>query len=110
MKTRSGSLRGEGDLPIQKGAKTAKVHDLTVPPSMLLRAGETIKCPRQCPLLGVKRTWGVALQMSAFDPKRTSVERLTTYFCAHPGAFPTAASSRYDALSLRLGKGNETAR
>ena len=26
-----------------------------------------------CPLLGVKRTWVDALQMSAFDPKRTSV-------------------------------------
>ena len=27
---------------------------------------------RTCPLLGVKRTWRFALQMSAFDPKRTS--------------------------------------
>jgi hypothetical protein len=26
---------------------------------------------RTCPLLGVKRTWPSALQMSAFDPKRT---------------------------------------
>jgi hypothetical protein len=25
-----------------------------------------------CPLLGVKRTWAIALQMSAYDPKRTS--------------------------------------
>ena len=24
-----------------------------------------------CPLLGVKRTWPVAVQMSAYDPKRT---------------------------------------
>jgi putative tryptophan/tyrosine transport system substrate-binding protein len=27
---------------------------------------------RTCPLSGVKRTWLVALQMSAYDPKRTS--------------------------------------
>ena len=26
---------------------------------------------RTCPLSGVKRTWACALQMSAFDPKRT---------------------------------------
>jgi hypothetical protein len=25
----------------------------------------------QCPLSGVKRTWRIAVQMSAFDPKRT---------------------------------------
>jgi len=25
----------------------------------------------QCPLSGVKRTWPIALQMSAYDPKRT---------------------------------------
>jgi TolB-like protein len=27
----------------------------------------------ECPLLGVKRTWAGALQMSAYDPKRTSL-------------------------------------
>jgi hypothetical protein len=27
----------------------------------------------ECPLLGVKRTYPFALQMSAFDPKRTFV-------------------------------------
>ena len=27
---------------------------------------------QECPLLDVKRTWRVALQMSAYDPKRTS--------------------------------------
>src|SRR5262245_7593846 len=27
----------------------------------------------KCPLSGVKRTWAGAVQMSAFDPKRTSV-------------------------------------
>ena len=27
---------------------------------------------RTCPLMGVKRTWAGAVQMSAFDPKRTS--------------------------------------
>jgi hypothetical protein len=28
-------------------------------------------CAADCPLSGVKRTWALALQMSAFDPKRT---------------------------------------
>jgi len=26
---------------------------------------------QRCPLSGIKRTWASALQMSAFDPKRT---------------------------------------
>jgi len=29
-------------------------------------------CASGCPLLGVKRTWAGAVQMSAFDPKRKS--------------------------------------
>ena len=36
----------------------------------------------RCPLLGVKRTWLIALHMSAFDPKRTSA-----------GAFPPLQGS-----------------
>jgi hypothetical protein len=28
---------------------------------------------RTCPLSGVKRTWPIAVHMSAYDPKRTSV-------------------------------------
>ena len=37
---------------------------------LLAQSGHTeLRCT--CPLLGVKRTWAVALQMSAFDPKRT---------------------------------------
>ena len=35
-----------------------------------------VRC--KCPLLGVKRTWRFALQMSAFDPKRTSPSQLAT--------------------------------
>jgi len=38
-------------------------------------------------LLGVKRTFGFAPHMSAFDPKRTSCR----------GVFPSAALCRYDA-------------
>src|SRR5262245_9485711 len=34
---------------------------------------------RTCPLLGVKRTWLVGCKMSAFDPKRTSMVRLTPF-------------------------------
>src|SRR5262245_8401073 len=32
-----------------------------------------------CPLSGVKRTWRFALQMFAFDPKRTSCGPLTSF-------------------------------
>jgi hypothetical protein len=39
VKTRSGSLRGEGDMPIQEvtalNAKTAAALGLTIPPSMV---------------------------------------------------------------------------
>jgi hypothetical protein len=28
-------------------------------------------CAAECPLSGVKRTWSIAVQMSAYDPKRT---------------------------------------
>jgi hypothetical protein len=35
-------------------------------------------------LLGVKRTWPIALQMSAFDPKRTCVGQLTAILCVRP--------------------------
>src|SRR5262249_14043690 len=31
------------------------------------------ECPLSRSLLGVKRTWPIALHMSAFDPKRTSL-------------------------------------
>ena len=41
-------------------------------------------CRRTCPLLGVKRTWLFAAQMSAYDPKRT---------CPLPSA---AGSGGYD--------------
>src|SRR5262245_52277287 len=43
-------------------------------------------CPLLRSLLGVKRTWAVAVQMSAYDPKRTSM------------AFRCAGFYRYDNL------------
>jgi hypothetical protein len=40
--------------------------------SLLAQSGHwLVRC--KCPLLGAKRTWLFALQMSAFDPKRTLV-------------------------------------
>ena len=53
-----------------------------------------------CPLLGVKRTWAGAVQMSAFDPKRT----LRQF-----GPFLDACLDRYDDRPEPRG-GNETAR
>src|SRR5262245_8293369 len=38
--------------------------------TLLAQSGHCfLRC--ECPLLGVKRTWAIALQMSAYDPKRT---------------------------------------
>ena len=50
--------------------------------------GGHLEAADECPLLGVKRTWACALQMSANDPKRTSADR---FWCA--------SLTRYDALS-----------
>ena len=44
-----------------------------------------IELHRTCPLLGVKRTWRFALQMSAYDPKRTLAKiglRLSFVWCS----------------------------
>jgi hypothetical protein len=38
---------------------------------LLALSGHSVST-RQCPLLGVKRTWRLTVRMSAFDPKRTS--------------------------------------
>jgi len=65
--------------------KTTKTLGVNVPLPLLGSGGELIEwlCPlgpkqtsrktQSMSLLGIKRTWAGALQMSAFDPKRTSV-------------------------------------
>ena len=40
------------------------LHENGTSSPLMARAGE-------CPLSGVKRTWPIAVHMSAFDPKRT---------------------------------------
>ena len=53
-----------------------------------------------CPLLGVKRTWRFALQMSAYDPKRTS-----TNSTSEPSYVLNL--NRYEPLLLSIGGRNE---
>src|SRR5262245_60705766 len=50
-------------------------------------------CPLLRSLLGVKRTWPVALHMSAFDPKRTFVQY---------GSSPFFSSSRLSCREICL--------
>jgi hypothetical protein len=49
---------------------------------------------RTCPLLGVKRTWPIAGQMSAFDPKRTWAVAL------HMSAYDPKRTSRNLATTI----------
>src|SRR5262245_66562294 len=59
------------------------------------------RCLLSMSLLGVKRTWLIALHMSAFDPKRTSPVYLA----------PSRATVRIATMScLRLGGDNEATR
>jgi hypothetical protein len=47
---------------------------------------------QQCPLSGVKRTSGIALHMSAFDPKRTQIKFL-------PQAYPLYRGTRISSCA-----------
>jgi hypothetical protein len=50
-------------------------------------------------LLGVKRTWAVAVHMSAFDPKQTLAVRCGNGFDAGFSPYQSARLSGYDAVS-----------
>jgi hypothetical protein len=64
--------------------------------SLLAQSGHwLVRC--KCPLLGAKRTWLFALQMSAFDPKRTSLGLLLDPFLS-------TSESCYDRLSEPRGR------
>ena len=68
------ALRGVNEVALQKAIQLIYYncsHIRIIKMRMdLRRAGR-----KECPLLGVKRTCRFALQMSAFDPKRTSASR-----------------------------------
>ena len=54
-----------------------------MPCPLLAQSGHSL-LQRKCPLSEVERTWPFALQMSAFDPKRTSdLISVWCRFCAH---------------------------
>jgi len=55
-------------------AKRTLTNNLVGAPCPLLAQSGHPTVFRQCPLLGVKRTSAAGYSMSAFDPKRTSVE------------------------------------
>ena len=54
-------------------------------------------CAEECPLSGVKRTWPIAVQMCAYDPKRTSAGRSMAFlpftWIPRLGYFPRAMSA-----------------
>ena len=65
---------------------------------------------RTCPLLGVKRTWLFALQMSAFDPKRTLAGLVTTPFRALPRVVRCPVLSLGEAMRRRNKTGGKAAK
>ena len=64
-------LTAEADKQLFEAALTAAARSVALP--RLLSAVRTSA-------FGVKRTWRIALQMSAFDPKRTSLRGVAALF------------------------------
>src|SRR5262245_29892818 len=84
---RAGSVLA-APVPLPCGPVLCVGRPLIVYPTVYPRGGN----PLSRSLLGVKRTWAGAVQMSAFDPKRTSAG-------LPPYPFRSTGAGWYDALS-----------
>jgi hypothetical protein len=69
--------------PNDLGASTAHANVLGLTNWVTTAALQNRQCPLLRSLLGVKRTWLFAAQMSAYDPKRTSPWAAGASFCRH---------------------------
>jgi hypothetical protein len=76
---------------------------LTECPLLAQSGHRLVRC--KCPLLGAKRTWRFALQMSAFDPKRTSPDKcaFSQRFLAHRFVYQRAMAMHADTVAVTNG-------
>src|SRR5262249_22184134 len=63
----------------------------------------------ECLLLGVKRTWPIAVQMSAFDPKRTFRDGAKAKICLGLSIVVTRSRGRHAATQWKRTAGERAA-